>query len=109
MSSASPFAKAPPAPGPAKHIDVLQSQGAQLYANIHPILLLSLLLASFRALVEDPVSTLLGLAPAVAVLQAVYCVVCLPYSGQAPVPTPKPGQKKKVQKPSQEVLARVVV
>lgn len=94
---------------PSKPIDILQSQAAQLYANLHPILLISVLLFSFKTLVEDPVSTLLGLAPTVTILQAIYCVLSLPSSGQTTTATPKPGQKKKSAKPTQDAWAKVVV
>ena len=47
--------------------------------------------------------------PVVAVLQATYCVVCLPYSRQTPSAQPKPGQKRKAPKQAQELWARIVV
>lgn len=98
------------APVPSsKPVDILQSQLSLLYANLHPILLLSILLFSFRTLVDDPVNTLLGLAPTLAILQALYCVLCLPSTGQTPAPTLKPGQKKKAAKPAQDMWAKVVV
>jgi phosphatidylinositol glycan class F len=109
MSSSPTNAKATAATPSAKPVDILQTQFSLLYANLHPILLLSILLFSFRTLVEDPVNTLLGLAPTVAVLQAVYCVICLPSPGQTPAPPPKPGQKKKPAKPAQDIWAKVVV
>lgn len=109
MSSSSPNAKAPAPAQMAKPIDILQTQLSQHYANLHPILLLSILLFSFRPLVSDPVNMLLALAPTVAMLQALYCVICLPSTGQTPAPAPKPGQKKKVSKPAQDIWARIVV
>lgn len=109
MSSSPAAAKATAPTAPAKPIDVQQTQLSLLYANLHPILLLSILLFSFRTLVEDPVNTLLGLAPTIATLQAVYCVLCLPLPGQTSVPTPKPGQKKKAAKPAQDIWAKIVV
>lgn len=109
MSSPQANAKAA-APVPiSKPIDIVQTQFSLLYANLHPVLLLSILLFGFRTLVEDPVNTLLGLAPTITILQAVYCVLCLPSTGQTPAPTPKPGQKKKAAKPVQDVWAKVVV
>ncbi|KAK4546827.1 hypothetical protein LTR36_001559 [Oleoguttula mirabilis] len=95
-------------PTPAKPVNLLQSQPSQFYANLHPILLLSLPLFSFKSLVNDPVNTLLGLTPALAILQAIYCVVCLPSTGQAPPAPHKPGQKKKAGKPAQDIWAKVV-
>lgn len=98
-------AKQAPVAVPLKPVDILQTQTAQSYAHLHPILLLSGLLLSFRSLVQDPVNTLLGLAPTVTILQAVYCVLCLPIPGQAA----KAGQKKKVSKQSQDIWSKIVV
>ena len=109
MSSSPGNAKATAPIPSSKPVDILQSQLSLLYANLHPILLLSILLVSFRSLVEDPVNTLLGLAPTVAILQALYCVLCLPSTGQTPAPAPKPGQKKKAAKPAQDIWAKIVV
>ena len=109
MSSSTPNAKAAVPAIPEKPIDILQTQVSLLYANLHPVLLLSILVFSFNTLVDDPVNTLLGLAPTLAVIQALYCVLCLPSTGQTPAPTPKPGQKKKAVKPAQDVWAKVVV
>lgn len=92
-----------------KHVDILQSQYSYLFANLHPVLLLSLVPFSFKSLVNDPVNTLLGLAPTVALVQAIYCIVCLPSTGQTPPPAHKPGQKKKSGKPVQDIWAKVVV
>ncbi|EME88294.1 uncharacterized protein MYCFIDRAFT_89581 [Pseudocercospora fijiensis CIRAD86] len=61
-----------------KAIDVLPSQTSQLFANLHPILLLSLIPIAFRSLVSDPVNTLLGLAPTTLVVQAIYCILTRP-------------------------------
>jgi len=110
MSTPTPNPKpAEAATPPNKPIDLLQTQPSLLYANLHPILLLSLLLVNFKNLVNNPVSTLLALAPIVTAIQAVYCVICLPPAGQMPVPAPKPGQKKKAAKPAQDIWAKVVV
>ena len=109
MSSSPGNAKATAPIPSSKPVDILQTQLSLLYANLHPILLLSILLFSFRSLVEDPVNTLLGLAPTVAIVQALYCVLCLPSTGQIPAPAPKPGQKKKAAKPAQDIWAKVVV
>lgn len=96
-------------------IDILPDPTAQLAANLHPVLLLSLLALSFRSLVRDPMPTLLGLAPTVAVIQLVYCAVCLPASGQAATTAVgasanKPGSKrKKPRRGMRDVGARVTV
>ena len=108
MSSISNTKPAPASP-PSKPIDVLQTQSSLLYTNLHPVLLLSLLLFSFKTLVADPVNTLLGLVPTIAILQAIYCVLCLPSAGQTPPTAPKAGQKRKPAKPAQDIWARVVV
>lgn len=109
MSASTPNAKPTQAEAPSKPIDLIQSQYSLLYGNLHPILLLSLGVFSFNSLVSDPVNTLLGLAPTVATLQAVYCILCLPSTGQAPPTAHKPGQKKKAAKPVQDIWAKVVV
>ncbi|KAF2774295.1 hypothetical protein EJ03DRAFT_346913 [Teratosphaeria nubilosa] len=92
--------------GPPRPIDVLPNQIATLYANLHPVLLLSIVLVKFGLLVQDPVSTLAAIAPITGLLQAVYCVLCLPSTGHAP--PPKPGQKKKAAKTGQDIWARIV-
>lgn len=92
-----------------KAIDLLPGQASQLFANLHPVLLLSSVIFSFRSLVGDPVSTLLRLAPTLLLLQAIYCIVCLPSSGQTAPTKPRPGQKTKNVKPAQDTWARLVV
>ncbi|KXT10428.1 hypothetical protein AC579_7885 [Pseudocercospora musae] len=91
-----------------KAIDVLPSQTSQLFASIHSVLLLSLIPIAFRSLVSEPVNTLLELAPTTLIVQAIYCTVCLPSSGQSAPPKPKPGQKAKPVKPAQDAWARLV-
>ncbi|KAK3722546.1 Glycosylphosphatidylinositol (GPI) anchor assembly protein [Vermiconidia calcicola] len=108
MSSSTANAKPAAAAPNEKPVEILQNQASQFYANLHPVLLLSILLVSFRSLVQDPVSTLLGLAPTIAVVQAVYCVLCLPSTGQPAASPPKPGQKKKAAKPAQDLWAKAV-
>lgn len=108
MSVSTPNVKPAPAAPAGKAIDILSTPTAQLFANLHPILLLSVILFSFRSLVADPVNTLLGLAPTTLILQTIYCIVCLPSSGQTPPPKAKPGQKVKPAKP-QDVWDKLVV
>lgn len=91
-----------------KPVALLQDQASLLVRNLQPILLFSLLPVFFGRLVQDPSSTLLALAPTVALVQAVYCVCCLPSTGQT-VTSLKPGQKKKTGKPAQDLAARLVV
>lgn len=93
-----------------KPVVVLQDQVSLLVRNLQPILLVSLLPVFFTRLVQDPASTLLALAPTVALVQAIYCVCCLPSTGQSVTPAVlKPGQKKKAAKPAQDLGARLVV
>lgn len=61
-------------------VTILSSPFAQTYAHIHPILLLSIYVLRFSALVADPVSTLWTSIAPLAALQVVYVVVCLPAS-----------------------------
>ncbi|KKZ60860.1 hypothetical protein EMCG_04451 [[Emmonsia] crescens] len=70
----SPSSQAQPHPPTS----ILSSPFAQTYAHIHPLLLLCLFALSFRALVNDPVSTLLGSLAPLALMQGVYAIVCLP-------------------------------
>ena len=109
MSTSKANAKAPAVVTSAKPVDILQTQPSLLYGNVQPVLLLSILALSFKTLVQDPVNTLLRLVPVITVLQALYCVLCLPSTDQAPATAPKPGQKKKSAKPGQDVWARLVV
>lgn len=109
MSAQPAPAKPAEAQKPPKHVELLSDQFSQVYANLHSVLLLSLIPFSFKSLVRDPVSTQLGLAPTVLAFQAIYCIACLPSSGQTVPPAHKPGQKKKPVKPAQDIWARVVV
>ncbi|EEH07493.1 phosphoethanolamine transferase PIGF [Histoplasma capsulatum G186AR] len=75
-SQHSPVPSSQPQPHPPTSI--LSSPLAQTYAHIHPLLLLSLFALRFRALVDDPVSALLGSLAPLALMQGVYVIVCLP-------------------------------
>ncbi len=108
-AAAASSSKAQTVEPPAKPVEILQEQYSLIYANLHPVFLLSILLVNFRSLIQDPVVTLLGLAPTVTILQAIYCVLCLPSAGQVPFAAPKPGQKKKAAKPAQDIWAKIVV
>ncbi|USW48118.1 Putative GPI biosynthesis protein Pig-F [Septoria linicola] len=99
----------PPATLPAgKAVDILPSSASQLFSNLHPILLLSVVPIAFGSLVADPVTTLLGLAPTTLALQAIYCVLCLPHTGNTTSPKQKPGPKAKSPKPAQDIWAKLV-
>lgn len=106
-----PASKPPQTPQPpqTKPIEVFSNDTSRLAANLHPILLSSVLIFSFKSLVRDPVNTLIGLAPTVAIVQLAYCVICLPSTGQPPPPAHKPGQKKKIAKPVQDLGTKAVV
>ncbi|KAF2725780.1 hypothetical protein K431DRAFT_317246 [Polychaeton citri CBS 116435] len=100
--------KSPSGLAHSKPIDALPGQFSSVYGNLHPILLLSTAAVSFPTLVKDPVSTLLGLVPTTATFQVLYCILCLPSTGQAPPPALKPGQKKKSGKVTQDFGAKLV-
>ncbi|XP_044717176.1 GPI biosynthesis protein family pig-F domain-containing protein [Hirsutella rhossiliensis] len=88
-------AKAPAAVHP---IPVLDTPLAKGLSFARPALLLGLLAARFDALVSDPVSTLWSALPVVAVIQAVYAVLCLPGAGSQLAKAarkPRPGERKK--------------
>ncbi|KAK1006216.1 Glycosylphosphatidylinositol (GPI) anchor assembly protein [Friedmanniomyces endolithicus] len=94
---------------PGKPLDLLQTQPSLFFANLQPILLLGTLLLSFRSLVADPVNTLLFLAPTIAIVQALYCIICLPSTGDTAAPATKPGQKKKTPRTqTQDIWAKVI-
>nr|OQO15664.1 hypothetical protein B0A51_15764 [Rachicladosporium sp. CCFEE 5018] len=99
---------APDPPVISKPVSILDNDIARLVSNTHPVLLLSIPLLSFPRVVEDPISALIGLASTTAVIQLLYCLVCLPSTGQAPPPPLKPGQKRKSVKLAQDLGARLV-
>jgi phosphatidylinositol glycan class F len=91
----------------AKPIEILHDDYSFLASNVHAAILLSGLVLSFNRLVQDPIRTLVKLAPLVIIVQLAYCFFCLPSTGQAP---PPPKQKwKKQSKPTQDFGARAVV
>lgn len=75
----------------------LSTAAANTLRHVHPVLLLSLLLFRFKALVEGPTSEMTKALPVVAVIQVAYVLVCLPATGsnQATKKKPKLGEKKK--------------
>ena len=109
MSVSKANAKATSTSVPTKPIDIFQTQYSLIYANVHPVLLLSLLLFNFGALVQDPVSALTKSIVGTALLQAIYCVVCLPSTGQSTAKSGSKGQKKKGAKASQDIWSKLVV
>ncbi|KAI0376015.1 Translin [Hypomontagnella monticulosa] len=83
---------------PTQAVRIMESPQAQVIRHIHPVLLASLFLARFKALVADPVSTLSSAIPVVMVIQAAYAIACLPAAGSQiakPAKKIRPGEKKK--------------
>ena len=72
---------------------------AQTAQFAFPALVVALFLVRFDALVADPVATLAGSLPALALLQAVYVLTSLPVAGSAAASKAakkaRPGEKKK--------------
>jgi GPI ethanolamine phosphate transferase 2/3 subunit F len=64
-------------------VATLDSYSAQVYAHLHPILVLSIFYQQFGALVADPESTLITLLGPLALLQFIYCIACLPPVGSS--------------------------
>lgn len=98
-----------PAAKPGKPVELANDALAQLYANLHPALLSGLIVFNFPSLVRDPINTLLAQAPLVALLQAAYCIICLPSTGQTAPAGAKAGPKKKSPKAAQDIWAKLVV
>jgi hypothetical protein len=67
-----------PHPSEFKPVVLLDSSAALVYTHMHPFLLASGFYLRFNELTEDPVATELELLPVVAVIQALWCMLCLP-------------------------------
>ncbi|KAI1081259.1 GPI biosynthesis protein family Pig-F-domain-containing protein [Whalleya microplaca] len=83
---------------PTQAIRTVASPQAQVLKHVHPLLLSSLFLARFNALVADPVLALSNSLPVVLAIQAAYTIVCLPAAGAQnikPAKKTRPGEKKK--------------
>lgn len=90
-------------------IPLLPTETARVYTHLHPALLLGALYIIFLRLVEDPVTTLLWAVPPLAVLQSLYCAICLPPSSGSSTPPPassKTPKKKRVQFAKQSPTSR---
>ncbi|OTA96433.1 hypothetical protein M434DRAFT_55057, partial [Hypoxylon sp. CO27-5] len=77
---------------------IIASSQAQVVRHLHPVLLLSLFLLRFNALVADPVATMSSSIPIVVAIQAAYAITCLPAAGSQiakPAKKLRPGEKKK--------------
>ncbi|KAI0108299.1 GPI biosynthesis protein family Pig-F-domain-containing protein [Daldinia grandis] len=80
-------------------VQIIASSQAQVARHLQPVLLVSLFLARFKALVADPVSAMSSSLPVVMAIQVTYAVVCLPPVGShaaKPVKKARVGEKKKV-------------
>jgi GPI ethanolamine phosphate transferase 2/3 subunit F len=83
---------------PSTPIDALDDSLAHIYANIHPLLVLSIYFFRFNYIVEDPITSLLnGLAP-LGILQIVYVVLCLPPAGSSNAAPKTPAKSVKGKK-----------
>lgn len=100
-------------------VTIRDSDAARLYTHIHPVLLLSLLVAlyqfHFRALVDNTLWTLTWTLVPLALLQMLYCIICLPpssgSSSSARPTSSKTPKKKRVQfaKPPATVATLIIV
>ena len=71
-----------PTPKPsAPPVNIFPSPAARLYSYVHPVLLVTVYVASFPSLVADPITKLLNDLPLLSVLQIAYVMVCLPPAG----------------------------
>jgi len=88
-------------------VELLPTDLARIFTNVHPVLLLSAYYLRFPALVADPVTTLLQSLPILAVLQIAYATCCLPPTGSGtsskPIKKAKPGAKKMDTSPSKAI------
>ncbi|KAI0143940.1 GPI biosynthesis protein family Pig-F-domain-containing protein [Hypoxylon sp. NC0597] len=83
---------------PTHAIRIIASSQAQVVRHLHPVLLLSLFLLRFNALVADPVATMSSSIPIVVAIQAAYTITCLPAAGSQtakPAKKLRPGEKKR--------------
>ncbi|KAI0833187.1 GPI biosynthesis protein family Pig-F-domain-containing protein [Hypoxylon sp. FL0890] len=83
---------------PSQPVRIIASAQAQVVRHLHPVLLLSLFLLRFNALVADPVATMSSSLPIVVAIQGAYAITCLPAAGSQTAKPPKkhrPGEKKK--------------
>lgn len=100
-------------------ININSSDAAHLYTHLHPVLLLSLVAAlyqfHFSALVDSTLWTLTWTIVPLALLQMLYCIICLPpstgSSSSAQSNASKTPKKKRVQfaKPPATLASKVIV
>lgn len=86
----------------------LNSNAANVYTHIHPIIVLSGYYALFQKIVDDPLQQLSLLLLPLAILQTAYVTVCLPITGSQPNSakgsTSKPVQRRKGDRPFERVV-----
>ncbi|KAI1462513.1 GPI biosynthesis protein family Pig-F-domain-containing protein [Annulohypoxylon moriforme] len=83
---------------PMQAVQTIASPLAQIVRHVYPVLLFSLFLLRFNALVADPVAAMSNSLPVVVAMQVVYAVTCLPPTGSQttkPARKLRPGEKKK--------------
>jgi GPI ethanolamine phosphate transferase 2/3 subunit F len=68
---------------PALPITLLDSDQAWLYAHIHPLFVLSTFILQFKAIINDPVTSLSMLILPLGIAQLLYAIICLPPVGSA--------------------------
>lgn len=96
MSTTTAAPKSVKSSPPQGTIDVLNNDIARIYANIHPVILLSSFFFTFPSLVKDPMTALFGSLLPLSILQTVYAGLCLPGSNSSTLnASQKPGQRKK--------------
>ena len=90
-------------------VELLPTDLARIFTNVHPVLLLSAYYLRFPALVANPITTLLQSLPILAVLQIAYATCCLPPTGSGTsskhVKKAKPGAKKIDTSPSKAIVS----
>jgi phosphatidylinositol glycan class F len=90
-------------------VELLPTDLARIFTNVHPVLLLSAYYLRFPALVADPITTLLQALPVLAVLQIAYAAICLPPTGSGTSSKPfrksKQGSRKLDTAPSKAIVS----
>ncbi|KAK2603675.1 Glycosylphosphatidylinositol (GPI) anchor assembly protein [Conoideocrella luteorostrata] len=93
-------------------VPIIDTPLSKSVALIRPTLVLSLLAIRFNELVAEPVSTLRVALPVVAIIQAIYAILCLPVAGSYTAKVAKksrPGEKKKTDANSPNVISTAVL
>ncbi|KAJ2898152.1 GPI biosynthesis protein family Pig-F [Zalerion maritima] len=87
---------------PGQAVDVqpvipLATPAANVFRHVQPVVLVSLLVLRFKALVADPTAELFNGLPLVAAIQVAYVLLCLPAAGSEQITKKKtkPGEKKR--------------